>query len=139
MKWFGGPLGLYEQPRTVQVEVLGLLRELFGSPISDAAVAYLLGVTRAPRSSRKVSEVRDVVPELSDVSSGSQERGAARSFPRPPWLVALTADAATRGDHFRVRPERVYLHSELDDRTEPPSGLFVRTFSRRLLQTTTDF
>jgi len=37
--------------------------------------------------------------------------------------------------HFRVRPERVYLHSELDDRTEPPSGLFVRTFSRRLLQT----
>jgi hypothetical protein len=103
LKWFGGPLGLYEQPRTVQVEVLGLLRELFGSPISDAAVAYLLGVVRAPRSSRKVSEVRDVVPELSDVSSGSQEPGAARSFPRPPWLVALTADAATRGDHFRVR------------------------------------
>jgi len=38
--------------------------------------------------------------------------------------------------YFRVQPERVYLHSEIDDRTEAPSGLFVRTFSRRLLQTT---
>jgi hypothetical protein len=36
--------------------------------------------------------------------------------------------------HFEVRPERVYLHSELDDRTTPPSGAFVRAFSRRLLQ-----
>ncbi|MCP4379344.1 MAG: N-acetylmuramoyl-L-alanine amidase [bacterium] len=35
---------------------------------------------------------------------------------------------------FKIRPERVYLHSELDDRTERPSGLFVRTFAQRLLQ-----
>ena len=35
---------------------------------------------------------------------------------------------------FKVRPERVYLHSELDDRITPPSGPFVRAFSRRLLQ-----
>ena len=35
---------------------------------------------------------------------------------------------------FKIRPERVYLHSELDERTAPPSGLFVWTFSRRLLQ-----
>jgi hypothetical protein len=35
---------------------------------------------------------------------------------------------------FKVRSERVYLHSELDDRTERPSGLFVQTFSQRLLQ-----
>ena len=36
--------------------------------------------------------------------------------------------------HFKIRSERVYLHSELDDRTERPSGPFVRTFSRRLLR-----
>ncbi|MDP6636100.1 MAG: N-acetylmuramoyl-L-alanine amidase [Phycisphaerae bacterium] len=35
---------------------------------------------------------------------------------------------------FKVRSERVYLHSELDDRTTPPSGLFVRSFSRLLRQ-----
>jgi len=35
---------------------------------------------------------------------------------------------------FKIRPERVYLHSELDDRTSPPSGSFVRAFSRGLRQ-----
>jgi hypothetical protein len=40
--------------------------------------------------------------------------------------------------HFKIRPERVYLHSELDDRTGAPSGQFVRTFSRRLLQRPSD-
>jgi len=46
----------------------------------------------------------------------------------------LMALVQTLQRHFKVRPERVYLHSELDDRTEPPSGPFVRAFSRRLLQ-----
>jgi len=46
----------------------------------------------------------------------------------------LMALVQTLQHHFKVRPERVYLHSELDDRTEPPSGPFVWTFSRRLLQ-----
>ena len=36
--------------------------------------------------------------------------------------------------HFKIRPERVYLYSELDDRTSPPSGPFVWAFSRQLLQ-----
>ncbi len=36
--------------------------------------------------------------------------------------------------NFTIRPEHVYLHSELDNRTEPLSGPFVQAFSRRLLQ-----
>jgi hypothetical protein len=36
--------------------------------------------------------------------------------------------------NFKIRAEHVYLHSELDDRTTPPSGPFVQAFSRRLLQ-----
>ena len=35
---------------------------------------------------------------------------------------------------FKIRPERIYLHSELDDRTRPPSGPFVQAFSRGLRQ-----
>ena len=50
----------------------------------------------------------------------------------------LMALVQTLQHHFKVRPERVYLHSELDDRTEPPSGPFVWTFSRRLLQLPSD-
>ena len=36
--------------------------------------------------------------------------------------------------NFNVRSERVYLDSELDDRITKPSGQFIRTFSRKLLQ-----
>ena len=46
----------------------------------------------------------------------------------------LMALVQTLQHHFKIRPERVYLHSELDERTEPPSGSFVWTFSRGLLQ-----
>ena len=46
----------------------------------------------------------------------------------------LMALVQTLQHHFKIRPECVYLHSELDDRTTPPSGPFVRAFSRRLLQ-----
>jgi len=51
-------------------------------------------------------------------------------------LMALVQALQNR---FEVRPERVYLHSELDDRTASPSGLFVRAFSRRLLQSDREF
>jgi hypothetical protein len=46
----------------------------------------------------------------------------------------LMALVQTLQHHFKVRPERVYLHSELDDQTSPPSRSFVWAFSRRLLQ-----
>ena len=46
----------------------------------------------------------------------------------------LMALVQTLQHHFKIRPERVYLHSELDERTEPPSGSFVWTFSRGLLR-----
>lgn len=41
--------------------------------------------------------------------------------------------------HFKVRSDRVYFHSELDDRTKRPSGAFVRAFSRRLLQQSSEY
>lgn len=46
----------------------------------------------------------------------------------------LMALVQTLQHHFKIRPECVYLHSELDDRTTPPSGPFVRAFSRGLRQ-----
>lgn len=37
---------------------------------------------------------------------------------------------------FKVPPERVYLHSDLDERTAPPGDEFVEAFSGRLLHET---
>jgi len=51
----------------------------------------------------------------------------------------LMALVQTLQHHFKVRAERVYLHSELDDRTMSPSASFIRTFSRRLLQQPSGF
>jgi hypothetical protein len=62
------------------------------------------------------------VGELDDHALG------ARKFSELMLLVR------TLQHHFAVSPDRVYFHSELDDRTIRPSGPFVRAFSDRLIQ-----
>ncbi len=95
-------MGLYNAPRDAQLEILGLLRDLFGSPTSDAALAFLLGFAKAPRTRPLGAQGPDAVsppPATLSVSTGD---ATGKTFVRPPWLIAKSQEAANRNDLFRV-------------------------------------